>query len=79
MPTLRPSASTAPSASQASSRMPRPRRAAIASSSGIAAGKPKMWTGRMPALRSPTAASTAAGSRLSVAGSTSQKTGRAPS
>ncbi len=59
--------------------MPSPRREAIASSSGIAAGKPKMWTGRIPALRSLAAASTAAGSRLSVTGSTSQKTGRAPS
>lgn len=77
MPTARPSESTAPIASQASSSTGRP--PPSASSSGIAAGKPKMWTGNTPAVRSVSAAPAASGSRLSVTGSTSQKTGRAPS
>ena len=59
--------------------MPRARRR-VASSSSIAAGQPKMWTGSRPAVRSPAAASIGRRvDRQSVAGSTSQKTGRASS
>ena len=60
VPTIRPSESTAPSASQESSRIPRPCFAASASSSGQAAGQPKMSIGSRPTVFSVTAAAAAA-------------------
>ena len=59
--------------------MPRSCFAASASSSGQAAGQPKMSIGSTPAVRSVTAAAAASGSMSSVSGSTSTKTGFAPS
>ena len=79
MPTLRPIRSTAPSAWQASSSMGSPRSAAISESAGRSTGYPKMCTGRIPAVLSATAADASFGSRVSVTGSMSQKTGFAPS
>ena len=45
----------------------------------MSAGQPKMWTGRIAAVRELTAAAAAAGSSVSVTGSMSANTGLARS
>jgi hypothetical protein len=45
----------------------------------MSAGQPKMWTGRSAVVRPVIAAAAASGSRFSVTGSMSAKTGVAPS
>ena len=64
----------APNACAASSSSGTP--SAASSSSG--AGRPKRWTGTIAFVRRVTSAATAFGSRLSVTGSMSAKTGVAP-
>ena len=77
VPTGRPS-QRAPYAWAASSISASPCRSAISRSAGRSAGWPQRCTATIARVRSVTAASTAAGSRLNVAGSMSANTGRAP-
>ena len=75
---ISPSGARAPKAWAESSTTTRPCSRAIAISSAIGAGCPKMWTGRIALVAGPIRPRTASGSRQYVTGSMSQKTGVAP-